>query len=209
MVALPAAASANWGVTPGNAVFHGTTTSGTFSTEGEPAFTCLGPNHVTGTYDGSGTTGTLSLTFTECHTFILGITRRCTTGPEPKTENTIITSGTFHNVTITAGKRGFLLTPAETTIRCQSALHPIKVSGNVIGELTSPTEACPLGPFTKAELGFSTTGGIQNDKTIDGSATEYNLTAETEGTGIKKESGESATEVIEFTEAVTIDCSTP
>jgi len=209
MFALPAAASANWGVTPGNAVFHGTTTTRILTVESEPTVTCLGPNHLTGTYDGSGTTGTLSLTYTECHTFILGITRRCTTGPEPKTENTITTSGTFHNVTITSGKRGVLVTPAETTIRCQSALHPIKVTGNVIGELTSPTGACPVGPFTNGTLVFGTAGGIQLDKTVDGSATEYNLSGETEGTGIKKQAGDSASAEFAFTEPVTIDCNTP
>jgi len=209
MVALPAAASANWGVTPGNAVFHGTGESSSFSSEGESTITCLGPNHVTGIYDGSGTTGTLTQVYTECHTFILGITRRCTSGPEPKTENIISATGTFHNVTITGGKRGVLVTTTLLTIRCQSALHPIKVGGNDLGELESPTGPCPLGNFVTAALKFATTGGIPVHKTVDGSATEYNPTAETEGTGTVKEAGLSATTHIEFTEEITLDCNTP
>jgi len=209
MFVLPAAASANWGVTPGNMVFHGTTTGGTMSAAGEPSVTCGGPNHITGAWDGSGTTGSWSADLTECHTFILGITRRCTTGPEPKTENTITTGGTFHNVTITGGKRGVLITMNTYTLKCQSALHPFKVSGSIIGEVTQPVGACPLGPFTDATLTFSAISGVQADKKIDGSSTEYFTTVETEGTGTNREAFEEGSGEGQATESVTIDCNEP
>src|SRR4051794_30361394 len=141
MFVLPAAASANWGVTPGNAEFNGTGT-GSLSASGEPTITCEGPNTSTGKYDGSGTTGSISLNFTKCHIVVLGITLPCSNTGTPA-DAKITTSGTFHNVTITSGKRGVLVTPVTTVVQCQST-KKITVTGNVIGEVTKPTTACPV-----------------------------------------------------------------
>jgi hypothetical protein len=203
MFVLPAAASANWGVTPTKASFTGTG-PGSLSAAGEPTITCEGTNTATGAYT-DGTTGTLSLHFTKCHIVVFFITLPCSNTGNVK-DATITTSGTFHNVTITNGKRGVLVTPANTTVQCENT-NKIAVTGNVIGEVTKPTGACPV-KTKELVLSFTLTSGSQTHKTIDGSGTEQDLTATTEG-GSPVTAGLSTTATNKFTEEVTIDCSTP
>jgi hypothetical protein len=208
MFVLPAAASANWGVTPGNAEFTGSGPAGALFAEGEPTIRCEGPNTGSGKYDGTGTTGSISLHFTKCSTTII-FRFPCSNTASPSSE-TITTAGTFHNVTVTtAGKRGILVTPNNTVIKCESVGNAITVSGSIIGEVTSPTAPCPTVTKTIG-LKFGVSGGSQVHKTIVGSATEYDLSATTAG-GSAVTAALEATATNTFTnpKEVTLDCSTP
>jgi hypothetical protein len=180
MFSLPAVASANWGVDPSTATVAGTSEGvGTVLAAGEPTITCEGPDHITGAWT-DGTKGTFELDATNCHIVVVGFTIKCrTTGSA--LDNTIKVAGSFKNVTITSGKRGLLLTPAKTTVQC-GATTPLHVEGNLIGEITAPTTPCPNN-LKAATFQFAASGGVQADKTIDGSITEYDLTAETNGSG--------------------------
>jgi hypothetical protein len=205
MFALPAVASANWGVDPSNAAFSGTSeVVGTLSATGEPTITCEGPDHVSGAWT-NGTEGNFELDATACHITIFGFTIKCRTSGSAL-DNTIKTSGTFKNVTITSGKRGMLLSPTKTTVQC-GGTTPLIVEGNLIGEVTEPTGACPL-KATKGTLKFASAAGVQVHKTIDGSATEYNLTAQTEG-GSKIEGALGGAFSITFNPEITITCNNP
>ncbi|HWO82411.1 MAG TPA: hypothetical protein VNM38_01310 [Solirubrobacterales bacterium] len=208
MFVLPAAASANWGVTPGNAKFTGSGGSGSLFAAGEPTITCAGPNTGTGQYDGSGTTGSATLHFTKCTAEFLGITVPCSTKTTEPESETISTSGTFHNVTITGGKRGTLFTAATTVIKCKNIANTITVTGSIIGEVDAPA-GCPVVTKT-LETTFLVSGGSQVHKTTDGHATEYDLSATTAG-GSAVTGALQATAKDTFTEPseVTIDCNTP
>jgi hypothetical protein len=209
MFVLPAAASANWGVTPGNVEFHGTGPVGSLYAANEPTIKCEGPNTSTGKYDGTGTTGTISLHFTKCSTTII-FRFPCSNTASPSSE-TITTAGTFHNVTITGGKRGVLVTPNTTVIKCESVGNAIDVTGAVIGEVTSPTAACPVKTKTLG-LKFAVTATnprTQVHETTDGHATEYDLLARTTPEGAHVTAALEATATNTFTQEVTIDCNTP
>ncbi|HWO83788.1 MAG TPA: hypothetical protein VNM38_08380, partial [Solirubrobacterales bacterium] len=135
MFVLSAAASANWGVTPTNANFTSTGPTAKLFANGEPTIECKGSgrpavNTGSGTYE-DGTTGTVTLHFTECQAEFLGITVPCSTILADPGSKTIVTSGNFHNVTITSGKRGILVTPLSTVIKCQNIANMITVSGNL------------------------------------------------------------------------------
>jgi hypothetical protein len=211
MFVLPAAASANWGVTPGNAEFTGSGPEGSLSASGEPTITCKGPNTGSGKYDGSGTTGHIHLHFTICSTTVI-FRFPCSTTATPKDE-TITVTGTFHNITIATPVpiRGILVTPEPTVIKCESVGNAITVNGAVIGEVTSPTGACPLNTKTIG-LKFGVTGSpaTQVHKTIVGSATEYDLTATTAGgSAVTAALNATATNTFTNPKEVTIDCNTP
>ncbi|HWO82408.1 MAG TPA: hypothetical protein VNM38_01295 [Solirubrobacterales bacterium] len=209
MFVLPAAVSANWGVTPGNAKFTSSGPAGILFATGEPTLKCSGPNTGSGSYDGSGTTGSVILHFTECGSTFLGINVPCSTVLTEPTKKTIATTGTFHNVTITGGKRGTLLTPANSVIKCQNIANTITVSGTLIGEVTAPTAPCPVVTKTLGTA-FGVSAGSQIHKTTDGHITEYDLKATTAG-GSAVTAALEATATDTFTEPteVTIDCNTP
>jgi hypothetical protein len=202
MLALPALASANWSVTPGNVTFSGTGGAGILVAPGEPAITCEGPSHLSGAYDGSGTTGTAAADLTGCHLVVLGFTIKCrTTGGV--LDNTVATSGAFHNVTITNGKRAILMTLTKTTLRC-GATKPLTMEGSMIGEVTAPTGACPLKTTTATGSAFIS-GGLQGHTKIDGDAKEYYTTVTTEG-GAPVKAAEEGEGTLAFSQEVTIDC---
>ncbi|HWO82204.1 MAG TPA: hypothetical protein VNM38_00240 [Solirubrobacterales bacterium] len=211
MFVLPAAASANWGVTPTNAKFTGSGPAGKLFASGEPTIECAGPNTGSGAYE-NGTTGTLSLEFAGCQAEFLGITVPCSTIVAEPTKKIIITSGTFHNVTITSGKRGVLVTPANTVIKCQNIANTITVSGSVIGEVTAPTAACPVATKT-ITLNFAVTGSpsTQVHKTIDSDIkNDYDLSATTAGgSAVTAALQAEATNTFTSPSEVTIDCNTP
>ncbi|HWO82409.1 MAG TPA: hypothetical protein VNM38_01300 [Solirubrobacterales bacterium] len=213
MFVLPAAASANWGVTPGNAKFSAAGPAGKLFAGGEPTIECKGPNTGSGEYE-NGTTGKLNLHFTECQAEFLGITVPCSTTVTNPSLKTIVTSGTFHNVTITNGKRGVLVTPEPTTIKCQNIANLITVNGSVIGEVTSPANSSPcvtLNNIKTIAFKFGVSGGSQVHKTHDAFAsTEFDLTATTTG-GSAVTAALEATATNTFTEPkeVTIDCNNP
>jgi hypothetical protein len=204
---LPAAASANWGVTPGNAAFTGTGPAGSIFVGGEPTLKCEGPNTAVGQYDGSGTTGSFSVDYTKCSTTII-FRFPCSNTASPSSE-TVATKGTFHNVTITGGKRGVLVTPENTVIKCESVGNAITVSGSIIGEVTAPTGACPVKTKTIG-LKFGVSSGSQVHKTVDGSGTEYDPSSTTSGGSAATAATEgSVTNTFKEPSEVTIDCNTP
>ena len=191
-VALPAGAPAaelHWtNVTK----FSGTFNGGTLSAKDEPTITCDGPNHVEGTVSAGGTTGTISLDYTECRSFF-----SCQSGA---TANTIKTGGTFHFITINE-KPGVLVTPEHTTITCSGIANPVTVTGNVIGTITKPT--CG-GSSNEMTISFNSNNTqTQEHKLYTG--VSYNLTTQTGTTGTIKEGG--LTSVATVTSTVgTLDC---
>jgi hypothetical protein len=211
---LPAAASANWGVTEVNAEFNGTGGSASLFAAGEPTITCAGPNTSSGKYNNLGTTGTMDLHFTKCGTTIV-FRFPCSTTEKPSSE-TISTKGTFHNVTITeANRRGVLLTPEPIVIKCESVGNSITVAGFVIGEVTGIKQSNPCVAVPGVQtfgINFGTTGSprTQVHKTTFGHNTEYDLSATTAG-------GSPVTAALEATltntfanpSQVTIDCNNP
>ncbi|HWO83789.1 MAG TPA: hypothetical protein VNM38_08390 [Solirubrobacterales bacterium] len=199
---LPVLASANWSVTPGNATFTGSASAGSLSAAGEPTITCEGPNTASGAYDGSGTTGSAIGHLTNCRIVVLGVILPCSTTGKPS-DATVTATGTFHNVTITGGKRGTLMTLTNTILQCQN-IKKLTIQGSMIGEVTSPTGPCPL-KTTKATGTAVVIGGQQAHTKIDGSSTEYVTTVTTEG-GTTVRGAESASGSVNFNSEVTIDC---
>ncbi|HWO82203.1 MAG TPA: hypothetical protein VNM38_00235 [Solirubrobacterales bacterium] len=210
MFVLPAAASANWGVTPTTAKFTGSGPAGKLFASGEPTIECKGPNTGSGEYE-NGTTGTIHLHFTECQAEFLGITVPCSTTVAEPTKKTITVHVTFHNVVITGSKRGRLITVLITTVKCQNIANTITVAGNVIEEVTSPTAACPVATkIIGGKIGVTGSPATQVHKTVDGSATEYDLTATTAGgSAVTAALEASGTNTFTSPTEVTIDCDTP
>jgi hypothetical protein len=159
LFAMPAVASANWGVDPINQSFTGTSEAGTvgvFSSVNEPTTTCEGPDHMAGNWS-DGTSGKFSLDATACHISFLGATVACKTAGAPLSNTELIT-GSFRNVTIEGGKRGVTFTFSETTIVC-GGFATLKISGSVIGKLTGDP-AC--GSVDSAvTLDFIVIGNVQ------------------------------------------------
>jgi hypothetical protein len=173
LFAMPAVASANWGVDPINQAFTGTSEAGVvgnLSAEGEPRVTCEGPNHMSGAWT-NGTEGSFSLDITNCHVSVI-FTIPCKTAGAPAS-NTILVSGTFGNVTIAADasgrKRGMTVTPTPTTIDC-AGISAIKLAGSVIGRVTSDPPAAPSGcnvEDSEITLEFLMSGGKQDPLRTD------------------------------------------
>jgi hypothetical protein len=172
-LALPAAASAQEIHLEGITSFTGTDCCESLFVAGEPTITCKSGDITNGVVNAGGTTGSMGLDFTECHTTVFGITAKCRTSGSAL-DNTILSSGTFHLIT-TNNKPGILLTPAATTIIC-AGISSIAVAGNIIGTILSP--ACGVESKT-IELAFTSTASVQNDKSYTG--VNYNLTAQTSG----------------------------
>lgn len=134
MFALPAASSAAELHLEGIEKFTGEATAGTLAAEGEPTITCE-KGDVNGTVSAGGTTGTIELDFTGCHTTVFGFTAKCRTKESPL-DNTIKNSGTTHLITTTDGP-ALLVTTNVTEIVCAGISNTI-VEGAVIGTITSP-----------------------------------------------------------------------
>jgi hypothetical protein len=198
LFALPAAASAQEIHWENVTKFSGTAGAGTLSAEGEPTMTCESAD-IEGTVEAGGTTGTVSVDFTGCHTTVFGITAKCrTTGSA--LDNTIKTSGTFHFVTTTLGLPDTLLTPVITTMVCAGISNTI-IGGNLIGTITSP--ACGAeskGMTTK----FSATGAVQND--LEYTGVKYNLTAKTGEGGAVKAAGLNGTDTVTSATTGKLNC---
>jgi len=171
MFALPAAASAQEIHLEGVTSFSGTAGAGSLAAEGEPTITCESAD-VSGTVSAGGTTGTIELDFTGCHTTVFGFTAKCRTTGSPL-DNTIKSSGSFHFITISSGKPGILVTPVATTIVCAGITNTI-TGGNIIGTITSP--AC--GTESKSlTTKFNATGSAQEHTSYTGST--FTLTSKT------------------------------
>jgi hypothetical protein len=144
---------------------------GEFRASGEPTITCTGTSG-SGSYNaGSTTTGTATLDFTGCHTAVFGFTASCNTSGAAS--GTMASSGTFHLITISSGVSGVLLTTSPTTIICAGSSN-IRITGNVIGTITSPK----CGESSKVvTLSFTATGSTQNHLSYTG--TKYDLFSST------------------------------
>jgi hypothetical protein len=189
LFAMPAVASANWGVDPINQSFSGTSDLsvsgspfvGNLSIAGEPKWTCEGPSHLSGAWT-NGTEGSFSLDITNCHIIDI-FTVACKTAGAP-VSNTMLVTGKFKNVTIEGGKRGITVTPTPTTINC--LFVPVKIFGTIIGRITEDPTPCPEGSGkvdSSVTLEFLISGGVQSPlKTDNASMFEVDdLSAQTEG----------------------------
>jgi hypothetical protein len=179
MFALPAASSAQEIHLNGVTSFSGDFTAGSFSAEGEPTTTCE-TGHVTGTVNSGGTTGAITLDFTECHTTIGGFTVKCHTAGAPNPpNNTIATSGTFHLITTSDGP-AMLVTLSTVTEVCAGISNTI-LHGDLIGTITSP--ACGVASNTMT-INFAGSNNIQAHDVYTG--TTHALTATTGEGGAAK-----------------------
>ncbi|HVD39307.1 MAG TPA: hypothetical protein VNC15_10790 [Solirubrobacterales bacterium] len=188
MFALPAAASAQEIHLEGVTSFSGTAGAGSLAAEGEPTITCESGD-IEGTASAGGTTGTISLDFTGCHTTVFGFTAKCrTTGSA--LDNTINTSGTFHLVTTVVNptpEPDILVTPATTTIVCAGISNTV-VHGNILGKITSPKCGAESKEMTTS---FAATGTVQN--VMEYTGVKYDLTATTGAEGAAKTAGLNST----------------
>jgi hypothetical protein len=198
MFALPAAASAQEIHLEGVTSFSGTAGEGSLTAESEPVITCASGD-VSGTVSAGGTTGNISLDFTGCHTTVFGITAKCHTNGSPL-DNTILSSGVFHFITISSGKPGILVTPVVTTIICAGISNTI-TGGNIIGTVTSP--ACGVKSASMTTK-FVATGSTQEHSTYTG--TTYNLTAKTGESGTVKKAGLVSTGTTTSATEGTLNC---
>jgi hypothetical protein len=203
MFALPPAASALELHLTNVTSFSGSAGAGSLTAEAEPVITCES-GHVAGTVDPGGTTGTMSLDFTGCHTSVLGITAVChTTGAPNPPNNTINTSGTFHLITVEPEVPAILVTPAVTNIVCAGISNTI-TGGNVIGTITDTGTSLTCNrESTELVTTFKATGSVQEHRTYTG--TNYNLTAQTAG-GSAKQAGLVATGKTKSSTIGKLDC---
>jgi hypothetical protein len=211
--ALPAVASANWGIDPTTQSFNGTsdeTFVGSFSASGEPKFTCEGPNPVSGAWI-HGTEGSITLHLTTCHASVI-FTIPCKTAGAPLS-NTIHAVGTFKNVTIAADasgrKRGITVTPAETTIEC-AGISSTKVAGKVIGRITNDPAPSLSGcgvVDSSVTLEFLLSGGVQTPLRTDSMSISESddLTSQT-GSEVPKTAGLEDKFVLSTASATTWTC---
>lgn len=179
LFALPAIASAQEiHLEPGNGEKF--TVSGTgveIRGEGEPTVTC-GVTGGSGSFDtGSSTTGGMTIDYHECHVNVIFTIPCHSTGSA--VNNTIVTTGTFHLITISSGVPGILVTLQETVIEC-AGISTMKVTGKMIGTITSPK----CGEESKTVgLSFTATSNTQNHLTYTG--IKYDLQSRT-GTEAEK-----------------------
>jgi hypothetical protein len=185
MFALPMAALGQEIHLEGVTSFEGTAGAGSFSAEGEPTYTCESTDAL-GTVSAGGTTGTASIDATGCHTTVFGFTAKCHTAGSAL-DNTIKSAGTFHLITTSTGKPGFLVTSETSTIVCAGISSTI-VHGSLIGTITSPACGAESSEITAK---FAATGTVQEDLEYTGS--KYDLTATTGEGGAAKTVGINAT----------------
>jgi hypothetical protein len=183
--ALAASSSAQEIHLEGITSFEGTSGAGTFSAEGEPTYTCEATDAL-GTVSAGGTTGTASIDATGCHTTVFGFTAKCRTSGSTL-DNTIKSAGTFHLITTSTGKPGFLVTAETTTIVCAGISNTV-LHGSLIGTIISPACGAESNEFTAK---FSATGTVQDDLGYTGA--KYDLTATTGEGGAAKTVGINAT----------------
>jgi hypothetical protein len=201
-LALPAGASAIENHLLNVTKFSGTVGAGTLTAAEEPVITCgdaTNVNHVNGTVSAGGTTGTLDMDFTGCHTSVFGFTAACKTEGAPL-NNTIKTSGIVHFVVLPKVTSAILVTPEHTTIIC-AGISNTTVTGNLIGTVLKP--ACGEAS-NKMTIKFSATGAVQEHKEYTG--VKYNLTAQTGTSGAIKEAGLSSEATTEATTVGTLQC---
>jgi hypothetical protein len=163
--------------------FSGTADFTDFVVSGEPTITCGDSGIVSGAVYTGGTTGIISIDYSECHTSVFGFTANCrTSGSEL---GTITTGGEFHLITLATAVPGMLLTLTPTTVSC-AGISSITFQGSVLGTVLTP--ACG---FSNSELtvNLTSTGATQNHLSYTG--TKYDLTAKTGGGELRTAAWES------------------
>jgi hypothetical protein len=175
--ALPAASSAQEIHWEGVVNFQGDATAGFLTAEGEPTTTCE-TGDISGTVSAGGTTGTISLDLTGCHTTVFGLTAKCHTAGSPL-DNTIKMSGTFHLITTSDGP-ALMVTTETVTIICAGISNTV-LHGDVIGTITSPK--CGESS-NKMTVDFAGSSGIQAHDVYTG--VTHALTATTGAGGAAK-----------------------
>lgn len=114
--------------------------------------------------------------------------------------STIFHLGLAHSVTSTSVPAIIILLPAAgINFTCAGGTIPVKVTGNVIGELQSGGVQAPLNkPFKALELVFKQTTGVQALKLIlfgGGTLTNQHLTSEING--VVEEAGQESTDTLD------------
>lgn len=197
---LPSAATAGEPVIdPSGVTFSGTSASTmVLEASGEPGITCE-TFHITA----SLIPPNLSVQWTNCHIVVLGFTIACRT-PGSALSNSMNMAGTFVTTYLTDAKTkpGIRFSPGTTTVECGSTT-PIIFTGSVLGTITSP--ACG-GESSTATLSFTRTSGVQDHKKITGTGSEFNLTAETKGSGTKRQAALSAQGTVTFSHVIKLTC---
>ncbi|HVD39352.1 MAG TPA: hypothetical protein VNC15_11020 [Solirubrobacterales bacterium] len=180
--------------------FTGTGGASSLVTSGEPTITCESIDYSNGTLSAGGTTGTMTLVYTGCHTSVFGFTAKChTTGSAA--DNTVVSGGTLHIFTSFAVAPRILVTMNPTEIIC-AGISNTYVEGSLIGTITSP--ACGTSS-NKLTLSFAATGSTQNHLEYTGS--NYDLIARTGGkTGSPLTSGLTGTASLTANTAGTLTC---
>jgi hypothetical protein len=204
LLALPAFASALELHYDTVTSFTGTGGSGNLVASEEPTITCEKTDVIEGVISAGGTTGSMTLDFTGCHTSVFGLTAKCHTSGSAL-DNTIQTKGTFHLITIEPNVPGVLVTTTPVEIIC-ATISSTYVEGNIIGTVTSPKCGETSNKMT---LSFSATGSTQNH--IKYTGLPYDLLARTGGpSGTARTAGlnTSATEppVLTANTAGTLTC---
>jgi len=157
-----------------------------------------------GTISAGGTTGTLTLDFTGCHTTVFGLTAKCHTAGSP-VDNTFFVRAPFHLITWknSAGTAfpAILLT-VETFETINAGTSTLHFEGNLIGTITSPACNAVSKGLT---LSFTATGATQNHIAYTGKT--YDLVARTGGgTGEPKTAGFNASATITTNTAGALTC---
>jgi len=201
-VAIPAAVSATENHWTNVTSFSGTVGSTTMTSAEEPVVTCgdaTNIGHVTGTVSAGGTTGTIEVDTTGCHTSVFGFTAKCRTEGSPL-DNTVKWSGVFHLITTNLGKSAILVTWAHKTVVC-AGISNTTTTGNLIGTVTSPACGATSNSMT---IKFEAAGATQTHKSYTGGT--YNPTSQTGASGAIKEAGVSWAATVTSSTAGTLHC---
>jgi hypothetical protein len=200
LFALPAIASAAEIHLDTATTFTGTGGAGSLVAEGEPTITCESTDANNGVINAGGTTGSMVLVFTGCHTSVFGFTAKChTTGSA--LDNTIASGGTWHIFKSFAVAPDILVTANPTEVIC-AGISSTYVEGNIIGTITSPK--CGESS-NKMSLSFSATGSTQNHLAYTGK--NYDLLARTGGSGgTARTAGLNSTATLTSNVAGTLTC---
>jgi hypothetical protein len=195
MFALPTSSSAKEIHLEGVKSFTGDATAGSLVGGIQP-ITCE-TGDVTGSVNAGGTTGSISLDFTGCHTNVFGFTGKCRTAGSPL-DNTIKSSGTFHLIWTTS-EPAIMVTTDTVEIICAGFAKQI-VHGEVIGTITSPK----CGEKSKKmTIDYTASGNVQVHNVYTGVKKDLTITTES---GAVDTGGLNTLTHTESTEEGTLNC---
>lgn len=174
LLAYPASPAAQEIHLEGVTSFTGSGGEASIVASGEPTTTCQSAHITLGRVDVGGTTGSMDIDWTGCHSTVLGFTVKCHTSGSP-VDNTISSGGTTHTITVNT-KAGIAVTLNTTEVIC-AGISNTHIEGNaLLGTITGP--AC--GSESKTfNISFAATGSTQNDLSYTG--VNYDLKAKTSG----------------------------